>query len=371
MKETKELYYYTSSDTMRFILTGRNIYATNLKYMNDGEEYVNGLTELRTVLNNKYRGVAEIMQDNYEQEIIKHPKSYSISFSHERDLLSQWSMYAKESGVCIRMDFSKDDSNVKYLLKRVGGGEKGTKDIFPHKVYYLTKHVMSSDNYNSECNRIIADIESGKTEVDPSVLEDIQDGIDTVWRRLSPYVKRREFFQEAEYRLVFNLNAIEPGSSGGLCDDTIKIDYRVDKNVLKPYLDVKREGGWPVREIMVGPGFNQKAVYDSVKHFLDNAPIAISDYKKQEIKNLGVEFLKRVDKDKNLSGKERTNLSESWKQSWKTEWDKGDVIRSFNDFVFAQNLQNTRQWNGYCLKDCIYMTNKGIILSISETPYIY
>lgn len=51
MKDTKELYYYTSTDTMRFILTKGDIFATNLKYMNDGEEYTNGLTELRAVLN--------------------------------------------------------------------------------------------------------------------------------------------------------------------------------------------------------------------------------------------------------------------------------------------------------------------------------
>lgn len=370
MKETKELYYYTSSDTMRFILTDRNIYATNLKYMNDGEEYVNGLTELRTVLNNRYCGMAEIMQESYEQEIIKQPKSYSISFSHERDLLSQWSMYAKESGICIRMDFSKDDSEVKYFLKRVDGGEKSIKDMFPRKVYYLTKHVMASNNYKAECGKIIKDIENGKTEILPSILGDIQDGIDTVWRTLAPYVKRREFFQEAEYRLVFNLNAIEPGNADGINGDTIKIDYRVDKNVLKPYLDVKREGGWPVREIMVGPGFNQKAVYDSVKHFLDNAPIVISDYKKQDVKNLGMEFLKRLDKDKNRSGKEEKGLSDDWKRSWKAEWDKGDVIRSFNDLIFTQKLQNTQN-RGEDFWNHIYMTNKGIILSISETPYIY
>lgn len=41
-----ELYYYTSTDTMRYVLTEGNIYATNIRYMNDSQEYINGLEEL-------------------------------------------------------------------------------------------------------------------------------------------------------------------------------------------------------------------------------------------------------------------------------------------------------------------------------------
>ena len=41
-----ELYYYTSTDTMRYILEKGDIFATNIRYMNDSEEYTNGLEEL-------------------------------------------------------------------------------------------------------------------------------------------------------------------------------------------------------------------------------------------------------------------------------------------------------------------------------------
>ena len=37
-----ELYYYTSTETMKLIITGGNIYATNVGYLNDSDEYING-----------------------------------------------------------------------------------------------------------------------------------------------------------------------------------------------------------------------------------------------------------------------------------------------------------------------------------------
>ena len=74
MMKTEELYYYTSSDTMRFILTKGNIFATNLKYMNDGEEYTNGLAELRMVLNDRYKDSdsAEINEITLKTAILQH-----------------------------------------------------------------------------------------------------------------------------------------------------------------------------------------------------------------------------------------------------------------------------------------------------------
>lgn len=48
-----ELYYYTSTDTMRYILEKGDIFATNIRYMNDSEEYINGLEELFRLAKNE------------------------------------------------------------------------------------------------------------------------------------------------------------------------------------------------------------------------------------------------------------------------------------------------------------------------------
>ena len=45
----ERMYYYTSTDTMCKILQKGDMFATNLNYMNDAQEYVNGLKEIRTL----------------------------------------------------------------------------------------------------------------------------------------------------------------------------------------------------------------------------------------------------------------------------------------------------------------------------------
>lgn len=366
MEAAKELYYYTTSDTMRYILTKGDIYATNLKYMNDGEEYTNGLTELKTVLNKKYEGRAKIRQEDFEEEINQQPKIYSISFSRERDLLSQWSMYAKESGISIRMDFSGDKVNEEYYEIPFNGPENKAKKqaSMPYKVYYLTKHVMDPEEYDRAYEEIICDLEGEKTVVPSAMLQDIQDGIHGVWQLLAPYVKRKEFFQESEYRMIFSLNSMEAGTAEG--DSSIRVDYRVQDCVLKPYLDVTRAGGWPVKEIMVGPGFNQKAVYESVKHFCDNARIMIPSYSAEEIKENASFFLKRLDLDGRLGG--AIGLEKEWESMSVTFRNDMGAVQAFNQFIKRQCRKLGAEGN---LLENVCMCRGGVILSISETPYIY
>ena len=50
MSSIKKLYYYTSTETMQKIIQNGNIWATNLAYMNDAREVVNGLAEIRTIM---------------------------------------------------------------------------------------------------------------------------------------------------------------------------------------------------------------------------------------------------------------------------------------------------------------------------------
>ncbi len=368
MNDTKELYYYTSSDTMRFILTKGDIFATNLKYMNDGEEYTNGLSELRAVLNEIYKGKGEIEEAAYEDAINRQPKVYSISFSRERDLLSQWSMYAKESGVSLLMDFSKDKDGAVYEIPRndKSAGAKEVKTV-PRRVYYLTRQAMKEGEYRRVSQEIIEDIGKEKTVVRKAVLDDIHDGIDVIWRELAPYVKRQEFFQEAEYRMIFTLNSLEAGDAKR-DDSSIRIDYRVQDSVLKPYLDITRKGGWPVKEIMVGPGFNQKTVYDSVMHFMENARLCIPGYSLKEIKENGFSFLKRL--NKRFDG--GVCLEAEWKTTLGREKKGADIADSFNRFIAEKRKEWDRQgiFQGKLLAN-VYMTDRGIILSMSETPYIY
>lgn len=260
MKKIPRLYYYTSVETMRFILENGNIYATNLRYMNDSKEYVNGLCELQKIINIKLaKSGIMITKNRLNDEIRNEVTSYSISFSKAEDLLSQWSMYAGESGVCLGFSFTGEE---KYKAYKEGSQKErdyvssDSCPIFPRKVYYCTKSEMSRPEYEETIKNIWQELK----ERNPNpTIEDIKGNLDYLWKDMTPYVKRVEFKAEAEYRLVFDWP---------LLLQPFRIDYRNDHHVLKPYLDIECENGWPINEIIVGPGFNQEAVYQSIQHFL-------------------------------------------------------------------------------------------------------
>lgn len=120
------LYYYTTAETMKYILTQGDIFATHISYMNDSEEYVNGLRELREFFVDRAQENEESagILDNgvYEGALKEIPQIYSISFSKEADLLSQWYMYARESGVRLGLLFPKKEQN--FEIKKKTGMEK-------------------------------------------------------------------------------------------------------------------------------------------------------------------------------------------------------------------------------------------------------
>lgn len=278
-----ELYYYTSTDTMRYILEKGDIYATNIRYMNDSEEYTNGLIALHKLANNEevlnhwrqkhvrkdisVDDIKKVFTDENLQKNKQDMEYYSISFCETNDLLSQWAIYAKESGVSIKMDFKKKFYSFEAESTEERGDieeKEGTKkkerarwQLLPQRVFYFTYDPAQS-----------CETEYQKTAYE--VLDRLFDSRDPLegknenWKYVSTLIKRYDFYQEAEQRLVFrpDLPPFPP-----------RIQYRMDKKVLKPYIDLECENGWPVTGIMVGPGFNQQVVYDSVVHFLEHTRV--------------------------------------------------------------------------------------------------
>lgn len=283
----QKMYYYTSTETMQKILTNRNIFATNLDYMNDARECINGLEEIRKILldgecierwKKKYpkystmeiteeeinKRLSEEMQRTYLEDSAR----YSISFCEENDLLSQWTTYAKESGVSIAMEFDIDKLYSFCFYGVNSNGRNKRAELSPSRVLYYTKGMGA-----------------GEAEIEEEILSNLfmkydekmggADYITLPWRHFCNYIKTYSFYQEKEFRLLFDsINVSElPG---------IRVDYRTDKHVIKPYLDVECEGGWPITEIMVGPGFNQQVVYRSIAFFLDHAQVYSQQVKKKE-----------------------------------------------------------------------------------------
>lgn len=346
-----ELYYYTNVETMRFILQGANIYATNLKYMNDAEEYANGVRELRDIFNARKKKeliTTEMLLELLDNEIT----SYSISFSEARDLLSQWSMYAGESGVSLKMSFTGTEKYRAYPDYSDGPTEDKRQEVpdtvKTQKVYYCTKTAMEKKEYKRIENEIWD--ETG------AKIEDIDDEYLALWKQMAPFVKRAEFKAEAEHRLVFNVAQWEK---------SFRIDYRNSQNVLKPYLDIECADGWPIHEVVVGPGFNQDVVFQSILHFLNHARLKIPVLD-------GSQYRERCEEYFGLCGDMPEEAEEIWHEYEHYFGDnevdnysifmgmRRDMMKALEtDNDFREQLRRRELARG------------GIILSRSRIPYIF
>lgn len=357
-----ELYYYTTAETMRYIITNGNIYATNVRYMNDSEEYSNGLREVRTLLNNadKYefqdlkKGASDIFADNLYPKMLEEASDiYSISFSKAADLLSQWNMYAKESGVQLKMDFNSGKEYEYYSQPKSDKKDAETsgrkkKKLQTKPVHYLTKIGMPPGDYEREGKKVLNLFlrENG---------EDLEGEMVGTWKVLAPFIKNYGFRQEKEVRAIFLAN-----------ENELPIQYRNDRGVLKPYLEIEMVKGWPVSNIMVGPGRNQNQVFQSICHFLEHTDLKIDRVKdsvlvkeyfngmknyslpEEKIENCKKQVLQLKEAMKRMGVKYSEKIQETLKQADFDDEEK-KVLQSY--------IENN------------YFCDKGIIVSKSIWPY--
>ena len=351
----KLLYYYTSVDTMRYILQGANIFATNLLYMNDAEEYSNGRRELKDIINFK-QGKELITEERVKSEIEKEVTSYSISFSTAKDLLSQWSMYAGESGVSLAMEFSEGEKYLAYEPEKKDRTLVSALTIKPKKVHYCTKSVMDDKDYEQVREAIWTAIQENVSD-SRATFDDFEGNLDYFWTEMTPYVKRYEFSADEEYRLVFDWTQLL---------ERFRIDYRNDRNVLKPYLDIQCEGGWPIREITVGPGFNQEVVYRSIIHFLKHSNIKVPELS-------GEKFLEQCTRYLDSCGNMPNEVKEIWEEK-KDALNIDDKRERYNIFwsIRKSIMSVLKPDDPYKIAmQKKEMTEEGIILSRSGIPYIF
>lgn len=353
------LYYYTRVETMRYILMNANIFATNIKYMNDSEEYANGLKELYKIYESHSDGKL-VSSEKIEAELEKDIPIYSISFSGARDLLSQWSMYAGESGVSIKMQF---DGTEKYKVYDLISGKRkrlvdGDTSIKPQKVWYCTEEAMNPDDYKRVTDEIWKEAFLDENDV---VKNDTEGNFGDYSRKITPYIKRAEFQAEQEYRIVFEKSKWRNTK----CD--FRIDYRNSRNVLKPYLDVFCKNGWPIHEIIIGPGFNQKVVFESVRHFLNNAKLSVP--------TLGNDaYLMRFEEYLELCGTVPKCIKDLYEQQKEEIANAPNIHRFFTNIrnSIIEKLEMENVDNDFLEKiSKTEFTKPGIILSRSRIPYIF
>lgn len=381
------MYYYTSSDTMSKILKGGSIWATNLSYMNDAREYVNGFNEIKKILKSKdiveewtkktniirledYKDIKidNVLSDKRRDSYVEASSRFTISFCKHKDLLSQWITYAKESGVCLEMQFDLSKECRFLLYKRNDGDDSKDRKrnvkvlTRPQEIYYCTSERNSQEEYREVSFKILDYLFRYYDKNN-----DLSKYLTEKWEETSVFVKQYDFYQEEEYRLSFDLS------------NAPEIGYRSDNHLLKPYLDIAIESGWPIASIMVGPGGNQSPVYNSIKFFLDHENIKTSllctiDQWRAHIRTY-LEKSKKISDSWKHWGNNRVkppkgeesyfeffNFLSGMKQEYLDMPDKMENLHRKIKEIASEDEECFQQY---------YFTKSGIILEKSMIPYIY
>lgn len=315
LETPQKMYHYTSVEVLQNIIHGKCMYATHVNFMNDWEEYQLGYRILTkeiknaiesyrsdfesTIGNDNLDAIRNYLSDdclnvmNYSQinqmdkfkefRTLTIPEVYSISFCKEKDLLSQWAIYAKESGVAIEFDFSDfvfcDASLDESEMDKYDAEDWQTIKYFrnnrPHIVKYNDKDIL--DKLQEQITEVVRMVKNPKFASSEEIVRPV-----TLLRRMTelysivPYCKLDKFMAESEIRAAFmRLEnwVIKKGESEGGMHKT-KVFYRIANKVLKPYLKIgwetQKKDIYPIKKVIVGPGENQEAVYRGLIHFIEN-----------------------------------------------------------------------------------------------------
>lgn len=242
------LYHYTKLDTLWKILESDSLFARNIRFSNDFNEYLTGRNTIE-----KFVNWLQDTEESKKEEILKklreNPMMYfMVCFCEDGDLLSQWRGYA-QNGVSIGMDFTggicrKKNmaqhveefcvlNNTKYSEKIVDKTERkynidGSPLVFlqmPYKVQYVSKQ----KNLDEE-----TDIKK--------ILEALYDSSEDDSTRLLgyiPYIKDNGFREEEEYRLIYDMELL--GDSKAHSDSVRgkKLEFMDSENLKKPYINVE------------------------------------------------------------------------------------------------------------------------------------
>lgn len=124
-KPPKELFHYTSAESLLAILQTQTMFATERSFLNDPEEFEFGIRSVRLQIENCEipTPLTDQMLLALDEKLLDSLRVFVLSLSGNPDLLSQWRAYADDGkGYALGLDGAA-------LRERAGFGEFATRHI--------------------------------------------------------------------------------------------------------------------------------------------------------------------------------------------------------------------------------------------------
>lgn len=258
----KPLYHYTSRDVFWKIMDGDSMLARHIMFSNDYHENEIGRRKITKAMK-KVAGI-ELTATN--------ALPFMICFCENEDLLSQWRGYANE-GIALEFDFTK--------------GLYGLEEGFSTAHCYTVAHKEQDGDYLSEegtdkdkkifMGAVVSPYKviytDGEDEPDKPVIDRITginnlfaDDIQQTAISMIPYIKNNKFIQEAEYRLIFDMNQLAAGEYRRLLAEKY---FNIDVDgVRKPNIRIKFGNQYKAHnEKSLNVYYSDKALSDMMREF--------------------------------------------------------------------------------------------------------
>lgn len=349
-----KVYHYTTTAVLDKVLENGKFRATNVYYLNDTGEMHFGIKKIGKMSN---------VSENQKINLVP----YTISFSCENDLLNQWVCYGKESGVSIGFDFPENNGKQDTFCLNVGGINLSSTWCYPRLMYYLPKDSSVKDEkLRIEVKKFLENIKSVLQLQDKNSEGHEKMAEEITVELLATYLKRDEFNGEKEARIVvFPLSDFE-----SFDDRKSEISFFCNsKGILKPYVDVecilRKNSGWPISSITVGPSGNQDAVFKSIIMRLEYGKCHLypfNDIQKRDHKREYCDAFIEKYREKYNNGEELTiDLEKKIR----------DII--INNKNYDVNLSNITAFNINDIKEneCYYCEKSSIFVKKSKIPYLF
>ncbi len=249
------LFHYTSLSGFQGIVVDKNIWATDISYLNDTREYTCAIDSIlrrvkeRTAVQPRLARLQSLIEGyKWDKRSLK---PFVVSFSKHEDSLSQWRGYCgDESGVSLGFD-------PLFLVKTANDFADAHSNDDTAVFGTLTRCLYEEQEQNLKIDALINFFLEIPEEVDNREIS--HHAIVVGVMLLAPTFKDSSFSDEAEWRVI-----IQPINT-----KHIKLDYRKGKSMLVPYLKLPLSlEGDGLEKVVIGPTPHYELSIDSATAFL-------------------------------------------------------------------------------------------------------